>query len=33
MSASPRAQKIQGRVFGLALIGFGLRLTIAQRPA
>ncbi|MGS1106936.1 LysE family translocator [Achromobacter anxifer] len=33
MSASPRAQKIQSRVFGLALIGFGLRLTVAQRPA
>lgn len=33
MSASPRAQKIQSRVFGLALIGFGLRLTFAQRPA
>ncbi|MPT39249.1 MAG: LysE family translocator, partial [Achromobacter sp.] len=33
MSASPRAQKIQSRVFGVALIAFGLRLTIAQRPA
>ncbi len=33
MSASPRAQKIESRVFGLALIGFGLRLTFAQRPA
>ena len=33
MSASPRAQKIQRRVFGLALIGFGLRLTVGQRPA
>ena len=33
MSASPRAQKIQSRVFGLTLIGFGLRLTVAQRPA
>ncbi len=33
MSASPRAQKIQSRAFGLALIGFGLRLTVAQRPA
>jgi len=33
MSASPRAQKIQSLVFGTALIGFGLRLTFANRPA
>jgi len=33
MAASPRAQKIQGMVFGIALIGFGLRLTFANRPA
>ncbi|MFJ3465687.1 LysE family translocator [Achromobacter spanius] len=33
MSTSPRAQKIQGLVFGTALIGFGLRLTFANRPA
>lgn len=33
MSASPRAQKIQSIVFGTALIGFGLRLTVAGRPA
>lgn len=33
MSASPRAQKVQSVVFGTALIGFGLRLTFAQRPA
>ncbi|MFD4838926.1 LysE family translocator [Achromobacter sp. NPDC058515] len=33
MSASPRAQKAQSVVFGAALIGFGLRLTFAQRPA
>jgi threonine/homoserine/homoserine lactone efflux protein len=33
MSASPRARKIQGWIFGLTLIGFGLRLTLAQRPA
>lgn len=33
MSASPRAQKMQSAVFGTALIGFGLRLTFAQRPA
>ncbi|WP_171664478.1 LysE family translocator [Achromobacter deleyi] len=33
MTASPRAQKVQSMVFGTALIGFGLRLTFAQRPA
>jgi len=33
MSASPRAQKVQSVIFGTALIGFGLRLTFAQRPA
>lgn len=33
VSASPRAQKVQSVVFGTALIGFGLRLTFAQRPA
>lgn len=33
MTASPRAQKVQSIVFGTALIGFGLRLTFAQRPA
>nr|WP_315847044.1 LysE family translocator [uncultured Achromobacter sp.] len=33
MSSSPRAQKVQSVVFGTALIGFGLRLTFAQRPA
>lgn len=33
MSANPRAQKVQSLVFGTALIGFGLRLTFAQRPA
>ncbi|WP_312998270.1 LysE family translocator [Achromobacter animicus] len=32
MSASPRAQKVQSLVFGTALIGFGLRLTFANRP-
>ena len=33
LSASPKAQKIQSLVFGTALIGFGLRLTLAERPA
>lgn len=33
ISASPRAQKVQSVLFGTALIGFGLRLTLAQRPA
>lgn len=33
MAASPRARKLQGVVFGAALIGFGLRLTFANRPA
>ncbi|WZB60275.1 LysE family transporter [Achromobacter xylosoxidans] len=31
LSASPKAQKIQSLVFGTALIGFGLRLTLAER--